>query len=255
MEKGWKLTSQAWMDATEKLNTQQSKYYSHVAKMGKIATKDFINKDLSLSSGGEPIKTNILGGLSNIQLVAGAAIVLTAITASIILYKRFLSKSARACKGRKGLDRENCIAKFRIAGYQASMKSLQSSLSSCSQTKNTAKCKSKMQDKMLSYASKIRKLKKKLNEGKSMNFIDGYLEYLNEDRGMNLPIERDDKPNYIRLCMMQEDDRVKIRCLRKLKELTAMNPFYQYRIDRFVDAITNTYEPTREPGFNEYKND
>jgi hypothetical protein len=103
------------------------------------------------------------------------------------------------------------------------------------------------------YASKIRKLKKKLNEGKSMNFIDGYLQYLNEDRGLNFPIERDDKPNYIRFCMMRESDRLKIGCLRKLKELTAMNPFYQYRIDRFVDAITNNYEATTEPGFIEYK--
>ena len=86
-----------------------------------------------------------------------------------------------------------------------------------------------------------------------MEFIDGYLQYLNEDRGINLPIEGDDKPNYIRTCMMQENDRDKIKCLRKLKELTAMNPFYQYRIDRFVDAITNTYEATVEPGFNEFK--
>lgn len=86
-----------------------------------------------------------------------------------------------------------------------------------------------------------------------MDFLEGYLQYLNEDRGLNLPVERDQKPNYIGRCMMQEDDRVKIRCLRKLKELTAMNPFYQYRIDRFVDAITGTYEATVEPGFNEYK--
>jgi hypothetical protein len=88
-----------------------------------------------------------------------------------------------------------------------------------------------------------------------MDFVSGYLEYLNEDRGPSFPIEGDYKPNYIRTCMMQEDDRVKIRCLRKLKELTAMNPFYQYRIDRFVDAITNTYERTEEPGFNEYKDE
>lgn len=87
-----------------------------------------------------------------------------------------------------------------------------------------------------------------------MDFVEGYLEYLHEDRGPSFPIERDDyRPNYIRACMVQEDDRVKIRCLRKLKELTAMNPFYQYRIDRFVDAITNTYERTEEPGFHEYK--
>ena len=89
-----------------------------------------------------------------------------------------------------------------------------------------------------------------------MDFVSSYLDHLQEDRGPSFPIERDDyRPNYIRTCMMQEDDRVKIRCLRKLKELTAMNPFYQYRIDRFVDAITNTYERTEEPGFNEYKDE
>jgi hypothetical protein len=27
-----------------------------------------------------------------------------------------------------------------------------------------------------------------------------------------------------------------------------MNPFYQHRIDRFIDAITQTYEPTDYPG-------
>ena len=91
----------------------------------------------------------------------------------------------------------------------------------------------------------------------NMDFLEGYLKYLNEgvigDRGVSIPIERDQKPNYIGRCMALENDRMKISCLRKLKELTAMNPFYQYRIDRFVDAITGTYERTSEPGFNEYK--
>ena len=87
-----------------------------------------------------------------------------------------------------------------------------------------------------------------------MDFVEGYLNYLHEGwRGLNIPIERDQKPNYIGRCMALESDRMKIKCLRKLKELTAMNPFYQYRIDRFVDAITGTYERTSEPGFNEYK--
>jgi len=90
-----------------------------------------------------------------------------------------------------------------------------------------------------------------------MNFLEGYLQYLNEHkiewRGINLPIERDQKPNYIGRCMSLESDQIKIRCLRKLKELTAMNPFYQYRIDRFVDVITGRYERTSEPGFNEFK--
>jgi len=48
--------------------------------------------------------------------------------------------------------------------------------------------------------------------------------------------------------MMVEGQENKINCLRKLREQTAMNPFYQYRIDRFIDAITQTYEPTDKPG-------
>lgn len=83
---------------------------------------------------------------------------------------------------------------------------------------------------------------------------DLYQTYQQEIRGENKPIEDvDHRPNYIGMCInMMETPQMKINCLRKVKEMTAMNPFYQYRIDRFVDAITNTYEPTTKPGFNEY---
>jgi hypothetical protein len=83
---------------------------------------------------------------------------------------------------------------------------------------------------------------------------DLYTTYEQEIRGDNKPIEDvDHRPNYIGMCInMMETPQMKINCLRKVKEMTAMNPFYQYRIDRFVDAITNTWEPTNKPGFNEY---
>lgn len=89
-----------------------------------------------------------------------------------------------------------------------------------------------------------------------MQLLECYLKYLygdesyveNDIRGANLPVEGDDRPNWIRECMMLECDREKINCLRRLREMTAMNPFYKYRIDRFVDAITQTYEPTDCPG-------
>ena len=81
-----------------------------------------------------------------------------------------------------------------------------------------------------------------------------YTTYQPEIRGENKPIENPDRrPNYIGMCMnMMESKQAKIACLRKVKEMTVMNPFYQYRIDRFIDAITNTYEPTNKPGFTEY---
>jgi len=174
------------------------------------------------------------------------------IYAAYQIYKRFLSKAAKACKGQSGNEKTLCMYQYKVKALEAARNELTKGLSKCKDDK----CQSMVKLKVKAHDVKIKKYKKKyklkLREDQPMNFVDGYLEYLNEDRGLNLPIERDEKPNYIRMCMMQEDDRVKIRCLRKIKELTAMNPFYQYRIDRFVDAITNTYEATPEPGFNNY---
>ena len=85
------------------------------------------------------------------------------------------------------------------------------------------------------------------------------LERIQEDewRGPNIPYGDDsDRPNLIRKCTMLESPRMKINCLRKLRDQAAMNPFYQYRIDRYIDEITDTYESTRQPGTipgNEFK--
>lgn len=86
--------------------------------------------------------------------------------------------------------------------------------------------------------------------------IEGYINYLfdpdysveKEWRGNNLPVEHDCKPNWIRECMLLDCDREKIMCLRKLRETTAMNPFYQHRVDRFIDAITLDYDPSGNDG-------
>jgi hypothetical protein len=78
-----------------------------------------------------------------------------------------------------------------------------------------------------------------------------------EWRGANIPYGDDsNRPNLIRKCMTMEGDRQKINCLRKLRDQAAMNPFYQSRLDRFVDAITGIYEPTNQQGTipgNEFK--
>lgn len=86
--------------------------------------------------------------------------------------------------------------------------------------------------------------------------IENYLQHLYQDdranakefRGPNHPVETDNKEDLISQCLSFPCDRKKINCLRKLRDQVAMNPFYQYRIDRFVDAITQTYEPTDKPG-------
>lgn len=82
-----------------------------------------------------------------------------------------------------------------------------------------------------------------------LNYLYGEMSYVEKDiRGANLPVEGDDKPNWIGKCMRLPLATEKINCLRRVREMTAMNPFYKYRIDRFIDAITQTYEPTDCPG-------
>ena len=67
-------------------------------------------------------------------------------------------------------------------------------------------------------------------------------------KGNNLPVEKDDRPNWIRQCMELDLDQSKINCLRKLKDQSAMNPQYRNRIDRFIDAITSDYSPSDKAG-------
>ena len=78
-----------------------------------------------------------------------------------------------------------------------------------------------------------------------------------EWRGSNIPVgDEDNRPNLIRQCMTMEGKHQKINCLRKLRDQVAMNPFYQARLDRFVDAVTGIYEPTVNQGTipgNEFK--
>ena len=86
--------------------------------------------------------------------------------------------------------------------------------------------------------------------------VESYINYLfdpaysveKEWQGNNLPVEEDNRPNWIRECMLLDGDKNKIHCLRKLRETTAMNPFYQHRIDRFVDAITQNYDASGNNG-------
>ena len=97
------------------------------------------------------------------------------------------------------------------------------------------------------------------------NLVENFLQALFTDnrpqakewRGANIPVgDEDNRPNLIRECMTMEGNQMKIRCLRKLRDQVAMNPFYQARLDRFVDAITDTYEPTNQQGTipgNEFK--
>lgn len=96
-------------------------------------------------------------------------------------------------------------------------------------------------------AAKDIKAHKNVKVEMSTSLIENFLQSLYTDnrsqakewRGPNIPYGDDsNRPNLIRQCMTLESNQQKINCLRKLRDQAAMNPFYQSRLDRFVDTIT-----------------
>jgi len=87
--------------------------------------------------------------------LATAAVAALIITVSYRFYKRFLSKAARACKGKKFAEKTSCMNKYRRGAMKGQMLQLQNGVKICSKTKNPAKCKNKI-------VKKIKGLKVKL---------------------------------------------------------------------------------------------
>jgi hypothetical protein len=90
-----------------------------------------------------------------VQGLATAAIAALIITISYRFYKRFLSKAARVCRGKKFSEKTSCMNRYRIEAMKGQMLQLQKGFKICSKTKNPKKCKYKI-------TKKIRRLKVKL---------------------------------------------------------------------------------------------
>ncbi len=87
--------------------------------------------------------------------------------------------------------------------------------------------------------------------------IDDYLSFITENdgggvrkEGAPLPnelihmLEYDERPNWIGGCIRKYEGSpgLQIKCLQAVKEYAAANPFYQYRIDRYIDRIMSNWE-------------
>ena len=68
------------------------------------------------------------------------------------IYKRFLSKAARACKG--DADKSACMAKFKDQAKQAQIKELKKGVSACSKSSDPGKCKTVINNKIAKLMTK-----------------------------------------------------------------------------------------------------
>jgi hypothetical protein len=83
-------------------------------------------------------------------LKGGSVIVLiaAATAAGHRVYKIYLSKAARQCKGFSGPERRSCIVKFKKAGLQAKMNAYAKAKNDCAGSKNPERCRSQLDIKI-----------------------------------------------------------------------------------------------------------
>ena len=85
---------------------------------------------------------------------ATAAVLAGIIYGGYKVYKNYLSKAAKACKGSG--NKKVCMDKYKNKALKAQISSMQSKLSTCSKDKDPAKCKMKIQTKIENLKSKIK---------------------------------------------------------------------------------------------------
>jgi len=73
------------------------------------------------------------------------------------VYKQYLTKAAKACKGNRGIEKEVCMIKHKKKATQKKIEVLKKAVKDCEKTNNVGKCKKKVQDQ-------INREKKKLGD-------------------------------------------------------------------------------------------
>ena len=134
------------------------------------AAKSAMKKAIDNASGAETgIKPTLRGGsyadpaiakkagIKIGQLQGAGALVVAAVIAagSYAIYKRFISKSARACSNKSGAEKTLCMQQYKKKATQARIKNMQSQLKQCDKTKDPAKCKAKTMQTIKHLQSKI----------------------------------------------------------------------------------------------------
>lgn len=136
-------TGQKVMDSiTAFINRQKHKYPNATQ-----AVQDVINKAQEFSKTGEA------------KAIAAAALIALISFASYKIYKSKLSKAARACKGTKGDEKKACMAKFKREALMAQAQDMQKASAACAKTKDPAKCKAGIMNKIQKLKAKAAKIK------------------------------------------------------------------------------------------------
>jgi len=90
-----------------------------------------------------------------VEGIAISILIAAILTAGYVAYKNYLSKGARACKDYSGVEKQDCIVKFKKNAVQAKISSLAKGFPLCNKSKNPAQCKAKLAMKIASEKRKL----------------------------------------------------------------------------------------------------
>lgn len=116
-------------------------------KSGAAAVKKFFTGETAIEKW-----TRIAG--ENAGKIGGGVLAALAVYASYKIYQKFFSKAAKACKG--DADKKACMAKFKAQALGMQIKEVQKGLSLCSKSKDAAKCKTVINNKIAKLRSKMK---------------------------------------------------------------------------------------------------
>lgn len=93
------------------------------------------------------------------KAIAAAALIALISYLSYKVYKSKFSQAAKACKGTKGGEKKACMAKFKRDALMAQAQDMQKAAGACAKTKDPAKCKAGIQNKIQKLRMKASKIK------------------------------------------------------------------------------------------------
>ena len=104
------------------------------------------------------LNKDFLGNVPYLYQIIGATMIVAAIGyASYKLYKRFMSKAAKACQDKKGKVKTICMNQYQLKALEASKKPFTDGMKNCSKAKEVQACKAKFNKKINAINKRITK--------------------------------------------------------------------------------------------------
>jgi len=124
----------------------------------KIKSLEYKKNDLKSLIDQAKNNPGLLGNIPILYTIIGATAIVAAVAyASYKLYKRFMSKAAKACQDKKGKVKTICMNQYQLKGLEASKKPFLQGMKNCSKAKEVQSCKAKFNKKINAIDKKITK--------------------------------------------------------------------------------------------------